>query len=152
RFTRVYEPDPWRPEMKAPAAEAGVTAGEYLLAVGGQNLTASDSLDRLFEGVVGERVTLPVGPRPHRTGAGDLPVVPIADEMGLRQRAWLAANRSAVTKATGGRVGYVYIPHTLDFEGVDDEIAAQSDRQALILDERFALGGDLPAPFLTRLR
>src|SRR5262249_1556379 len=32
------------------------------------------------------------------------------------------------------------------------EIAAQADCEALILDERFALGGDLPAPFLDRLR
>jgi tricorn protease len=45
----------------------------------------------------------------------------------------------------------VYVPHTLGFEGVDFAWSIQKDRPAVIFDERFALGGDLPTKFVERL-
>jgi tricorn protease len=153
RFARIYAGDPWEPGLAAPLAAPGVRvkAGEYLLSVNGQALTALDNVFRLFEGTAGKPTRLRVGPDPDGAGAREETVTPIADELGLRQRAWLEGNRRRVAAATGDRVAYVFVPHTLGDAAVDYDLAAQSDREAVILDARFNLGGDLPGALVDRL-
>ena len=154
RFARVYSGDRLDPGTRAPLAQPGalVEAGNYLLSVDGQVLAAdSDNVYRAFDGKAGKPTVIRVGPDPGGVGARDLTVTPISDELSLRQQAWTEENRRRVGDATGGRVGYVYVPHTLSFEGVDYSLSAQKDKEAFIIDERFALGGDLPVSFMQRL-
>lgn len=154
RFARVYTGDRLDPGMKAPLAQPGtlVNAGEYLLAVNGQPLVAaSDNLHRAFEGTADKATVLRVGPDPSGGGARDVTVTPIRNELSLRQWAWLEENRRRVSDATQGRVGYVYVAHTLSFESVQYELSAQKDKEAVIFDERFNLGGDLPDVLMERL-
>ena len=60
RFARVYNGENWNPQLKAPLTQPGVNvvAGEYLLAVNGQELHASDNVYSLFEDTSGKSVIL----------------------------------------------------------------------------------------------
>jgi tricorn protease len=154
RFARVYAGDRMDAGMRAPLvqARAEVQVGEYLLAINGQALVAaSDNIYRALEGTAGEPTVLRVGPEPDGAGAREVTVRPIPDELGLRQWDWIEGNRRRVLDATRGRVGYVYIPHTLSFERVKFALAAQDDKDAVIFDERFNVGGDLPTVLMEKL-
>jgi len=154
RFARVYTGDRLDPVMKAPLAQRGalVNAGEYLLAVNGQSLVAaSDNVHRAFERTADKPTVIRVGPDPNGDAARDVTVTPIPNELSLRQWAWVEENRRRVSDATQGRVGYVYVPHTLSFESVQYDLSAQKDKEAVIFDERFNLGGDLPHVLMERL-
>jgi tricorn protease len=154
RFARVYAGDRLDTRARAPLAQPGaeVRAGEYLLAVNGRALvTASDNVHRTLEGTAGEPTVLRVGPDPAGTGAREVTVRPIPDELNLRQWEWVEGNRRRVLDATRGRVGYVYVPHTLSFERVKFALSAQDDKEAMIFDERFNVGGDLPTVLAERL-
>ena len=88
--------------------------------------------------------TVPV--RLHR----DVTVELLSSDADLRFRAWIEHNRQYVEKATDGKVGYVYVPST----GVDGQnelfrqFFGQTDKQALIIDERWNSGGQIPDRFI----
>ena len=71
----------------------------------------------------------------------------------LRNLAWIESNRQRVAKATNGRVGYVYVPST----GIDGQndlarmFYGQASMDALIIDERFNSGGQIPDRFVELL-
>jgi tricorn protease len=114
RFARVYNGENWNPQASAPLTQPGVNvvAGEYLLAVNGRNLTASDNVYSFFEGTAGKQVQLRVGSDPSGANARDVTTVPIPNENRLRNLAWIEDNRRKVDQLTGGRVAYVYLPDT----------------------------------------
>ncbi len=82
RFARVYNGENWNPQMKAPLTQPGVnvTAGDYLLAVNGQEIRASDNVYSFFEDTAGKSVVLKVGPDPSGANAREVTVVPVPDE------------------------------------------------------------------------
>lgn len=145
RFKRVYDGENWNPELKAPLTQPGVNvvAGEYLLAVNGQSVAATDNLYRFFEQTVGKPVVLRVGPDPDEEGSREVTVVPVAGERGLRNLAWIEGNRRWVSQATDDRVAYIYMPDT-SFGGITSfnrYFYAQAGKDAAIVDERFNGGG-----------
>jgi tricorn protease len=145
RITRVFEGLNWNPELRSPLTEPGlnVKAGEYLLAVNGEELQAGKNLYKPFENTAGKIVTLTVGPNPDTAGSREIRVVPVDNEFELRNRAWVEGNLKRVTEATGGRVAYVYVPNTA-WEGhqyFKRYFFPQADREAVIIDERYNGGG-----------
>ncbi len=147
RFERVYSGENWNPDLKAPLTQPGVNvkAGEYLLAVNGRELRASDNVYSFFEGMADKSVVLRVGPDAGGKDARDVTVVPIASESRLRNLAWIDENRRKVERMTNGRVAYIYMPDTA-FGGLaafNRYFFAQVDKQAAIIDERFNGGGML---------
>ena len=147
RFTRVYDGENWNPALQAPLTQPGVnvTAGEYLLAVNGRELTAKDNVYAFFENTSGKRVVLKVGPTPDGQGAREVTVIPVGSEMALRNYAWIEDNRRYVDKMTGGRVAYVYMPDTSigGYINFNRYFFAQVGKEAAIIDERFNAGGNL---------
>lgn len=147
RFARVFDGENWNPEARAPLTQPGVNvaAGEYLLAVGGRNVTAADNVYSFFEGTSGKQVLIRVGPDPNGAGARDVTVVPVASEARLRNLAWVEDNRRKVDQLSGGRVAYVHLPDTAfgGFTNFTRYFFAQVDKQAVIVDERFNGGGAL---------
>jgi tricorn protease len=110
RVTRVYSSENWNPGLQAPLTQPGVNvnAGEYILAVAGRNLTASDDIYAFFEETAGRQVLVKVGQNPDGSGARDVTVVPVEGEnspsrVEKETVAWS-------TSAAGGRVAYVYLP------------------------------------------
>ncbi|HWA82784.1 MAG TPA: PDZ domain-containing protein, partial [Fimbriimonadaceae bacterium] len=145
RLTRVYSGESWNPGLYAPLTQPGVhaKAGEYILAIDGQELKDSNDIYELLEGKAGKQVKIKIGPNADGTGARECIVVPIASEFALRNRAWEEDNRRLVDKMTGGRVGYVHVPDTNvgGWLAFNRYYFAQAGKDAMIIDERFNHGG-----------
>ncbi len=156
RFAKVFGEQPFAPELRAPLAAPGVDvkAGEFLLAVDGVPLFASEELFARFEGRAGKQVELTVGPSADGAGSRTVKVVPIESESGLRNRDWVEGNLRRVTEASGGRIGYVYVPNTSDagFTYFKRWFFPQTDREALIVDERMNGGGSVADYVIDLLR
>ncbi len=151
RFQRIYSGENWNPGLVAPLTQPGVNvaAGEYLLAVGGRELRASDNLYSFFEGTAGKSVVIKVGPRPDGQGAREVTVVPIDNDGLLRLLDWVEGNRRKVDKLSDGRLAYVYLPNTggEGFTFFNRYYFAQVGKEGAVLDERFN-GGGLAADYI----
>jgi tricorn protease len=156
RLARVYNGENWNPDLQAPLTQPGVNvrAGEYVLAVNGHELHASDNIYEALQGLAGKQVVLRVGAQPDGVGARDVTVVAIADESRLRHLAWLEANRRTVEQATAGRVAYVYLPDTGGggFTSFNRYFFSQVGKEAVIIDERDNSGGQLADYIIDYLR
>ena len=156
RFARVYDGENWNPESRAPLTQPGVDVreGDYLLAVNGRELRASDNIHSFFEATAGKNVVLRVGPNPNETGSREVTVNPVASDARLRNLAWIEDNRRKVDEATNGRVAYVYMPDTA-FGGRTNFTRyyyAQVGKEAVIIDERFNGGGQLATDIIEHLQ
>lgn len=152
RITRIYTGESWNPFLQAPLAVpgVGVQEGDYLVSVDGSPVTGEDNIYSFFEGTVGKLTVLGVNDRPAEEGAREVTVAPIADERALRRWSWVENNRRKVDEATGGRVGYVYLPNTAGagFTYFNRFYFAQVDKDAIILDERGNGGGQAANYFI----
>jgi tricorn protease len=99
-------------------------------------------------------VVLKVGPNPDGTASREVTVVPVDDELGLRNLAWIEGNRRKVDELTGGRVAYVYLPNTYSggYTNFNRYYFAQVGKEAAIIDERFNGGGDIADYIIDYLR
>lgn len=156
RFARIYSGENWNPQLRAPLTEPGVevAVGDYLLAVDGRNVVASQEIFSYFLDKADKLVTLRVGPNPDGTEARDIKVKPVGSENGLRNRAWIEDNRRKVDELSKGRLGYVYLPDTYrgGYENFNRYYFAQVDKQGFIIDERFNGGGLLADYVIDYLR
>ena len=145
KISKILGGQNWTPGLASPLTLPGVYVkeGEYLLAVNGKELHASDNLYSFFDGTAGLQTVLHVGPNPDGTGARDVTVVPIDDEDNLRNLDWIESNRRKVDQLSGGKVAYVYMPNTAGagYTNFNRYFYAQLDKQALVLDERHNEGG-----------
>ena len=82
RFAKVFGGLNWNPTLRAPLTAPGVdvVAGEYLLAVDGRELFASEEVYSRFEKTAGKNVEITVGPNPDGKGSRTVTVVPIDNE------------------------------------------------------------------------
>ncbi len=156
RFARVYNGENWNPQLRAPLTQPGVNVaeGEYLLAVEGRDVRATDNVYSFFEGTAGKSVVLRVGPNPAGDGARDVTVVPVGTDSALRNLAWIEGNRRYVDKMTNGRVAYVYMPDTAGggLANFNRYFFAQVGKQGVIIDERFNGGGQLATDIVEYLQ
>jgi tricorn protease len=132
-----------------------VKAGEYLLAVNGVDLRApTTNVHAPFENTAGTLVEITVGPNADGTGSRTVSVVPIESEAALRNRDWVEGNLRKVTEATKGRVAYVYVPNTAGagHEYFKRYFYPQTNREAVIVDERFNGGGQVADYYIDLLR
>ncbi len=147
RFATIYNGQNWTPGLKAPLTMPGINVhtGDYLLAVNGRPLFASDNLYSFFEGAAGRQTVITVGAKPDASDARDVTVEPVPDESGLRNLAWIDHNIQLVDKLSGGKVAYVYMPNTAGagYDNFNRYFYAQIDKQGLVLDERYNEGGQL---------
>jgi len=156
RFKKIYGGLNWNPGLRSPLTEPGVDVqeGEYLLAVQGVDLRPPTNLYSLFENTASKIIELTVGPNPDGTNSRTVKVVPIANEGSLRNRDWVEGNLKKVEKATDGRVAYVYVPNTTvqGHEYFKRYFYPQSNKEAIIVDERFNGGGQVADYYINHLR
>src|SRR5262249_33198886 len=147
QFARVYSGENWNPQLRAPLTQPGVNvhAGEYLLSVNGRDVKPPENVYSFFEGQAGKSVVLKVASDGSGADARQVTVVPVADEYGLRNLAWIEQNRRTVDKLTDGEVAYIYMPEPGQggFTAFNGYFYAQSGKDAAIIDERFNGGGML---------
>lgn len=165
RITKIYCGAAWDVDARGPLSQPGVDVrpGDYLLAVNGVPLDVTRSPWSAFQGLAGRTVTLTVNAAPRvMAGAGPAASQPgdrvvvvelLNSESTLRYRDWIERKRAYVADQTGGRVGYIYVPNT-GRDGQTDlfrQFHGQLDREALIIDERWNGGGQIPTRFIELL-
>lgn len=155
QIKKIYRGDPSYSDARGPLAAPGVNVkeGEYLIAIDGKPVRSNTPPASLLQSKVGVAVTLTVNTRPSSEGARSVVVRPIASDLDLRYSDWVENNRKKVAAATGGRVGYMHVPDT-QFDGMIGFIRgyySQSDKEAMIVDERFNGGGFIPTMFVEKL-
>jgi tricorn protease len=156
RITRKLEGGPWDVDGRGPLSQPGidVKVGDYLLAVNGVPVDTAKDPWAAFLGLAGRTVTLTVSENPKLDDKARYVLVELgqSDYM-LRYRAWVEKNRAYVSEQTGGRVGYIYVPNTSIF-GQDElvrQFFGQTHLDALIVDERWNGGGQIPTRFVELL-
>lgn len=147
QFAKIYSGENWNPDLHAPLTEPGVNVkpDEYLLAVNGRELTASDNIYSFFQETAGQQTVLRVGPNPNNTGSREVTVVPVPSEESLRNLDWIEDNRRLVDRLSGGKLAYVYLPDTEagGYTNFNRYFFSQVGKEGAILDERFNHGGQL---------
>lgn len=155
RFSKIYREKDWSREAWPPLAKPGlnVSDGDYLLKVNNIDVRADKSIYSYFTGLAGKQVILTVNNKPVPEGAREITVVPAASETSFRYMDWLESNRLAVDKASGGKIGYIYLPDTWNGSATDfpKYFYSQTKKEGLIIDGRFNGGGLDPEIFLERL-
>jgi tricorn protease len=145
RIARIYDNESWNPDLRAPLAAPGVdvSVGDYILAINGIELRTPDNIYRLLDGTATRQTVLTLNNRPALEGARQVTVVPVANEQGLRTRAWVEANRRLVDKLSGGQLAYVYLPNTGQpgYTSFNRYYFAQQDKLGAVIDERYNGGG-----------
>lgn len=145
QFAKIYNGQNWTPALTAPLTLPGinVTVGDYLLAVNGRELHATDNLYSFFDGTAGKQTVIRVGTKPDGSDGRDVTVVPVDSEHGLRNIDWIESNRHKVDELSGGKVAYIYMPNTggAGYSNFNRYFYAQLDKQAVVLDERYNEGG-----------
>jgi len=155
RISEIVDGAPWDTEVRSPLAmpNTNVEEGDYVLAVNGIPLDPSKDPFAAFEGLAGQTVELLVNDAPTADGARRALVNTMRSEARLRHLQWIESNRRRVDEISGGRVGYVYVRST----GVDGQtelvrqFLAQFDKEAMVIDERWNSGGQIPDRFIELL-
>lgn len=147
RISKIYDAGPrsaeWRSPLSAPGTD--VDEGDYLLAVNGAPLADEKDPWSAFEGLSGKAVELTVSNTRRLRDSRTVIVETLQNDDKLRELAWVEANRQTVDAASGGRIGYIFVPDT-SRNGQDElmrQYRAQYTKDALIIDERFNSGGAL---------
>ncbi len=155
RIKRIVRGGPWDASVRSSLDEPGVNVkeGDYILAVNGVPIDTKADPWAAFQGFGGKTALLTVNSSPAPTGARQVVVNCLSSETELRFRAWIEERRQAVDKATGGKVGYIYVQST----GVEAQnelvrqFMAQWKKDGLIVDERWNSGGQIPDRFVELL-
>jgi tricorn protease len=156
RIAKIYPGENWGDDTRSPLTEPGlkVKAGDYLIAVNGQEAKATQDVYAYFQNLAGKLTTLRLNSKPSSDGAWEITVKPTGNENGVRYLAWMDANRKRVEEATGGRIGYMHVPDT-SIPGViefDKAFNAQLDKDGIIVDERDNSGGQIPDFYTEKLK
>jgi tricorn protease len=156
RVAKIYPGDNSRPAYRSPLAAPGlaIRPGDYVLAINGAELRAPTDPDALLQtSDTDSPVDLSVSP----TANGPrhlVRVTPVESELPIREAEWIENNRATVDRLSNGRIGYVYMSNMgpLGLQQFMRQFYAQTNKDALIVDDRWN-GGGFIAPYpLERLR
>jgi tricorn protease len=155
KIQKIIRPATWDAEVRSPLDISGtdIKEGNYILAVNGVPVTTSSEPFAAFQGLANKTVELTYNTAPSFNGAKTAIVKTLDDESRLRHLAWIEANRKRVEEATNGDAGYIYVRST-GLDGQNELIRqfnAQWDKKALVIDERFNSGGQIPDRFIELL-
>jgi tricorn protease len=144
-IAKIYTGGDFNPQDKAPLAQPGlnISTGDCILAIDGQDLTASMDIQQPLEGTAGRAITLRIA-----TGTAaprDVTVIPLRSEYALRNIDWIDSNQRKVDQLSGGKLAYVYLPDTAEggFTNFNRYYFAQLDKKGAVIDERFNGGGQI---------
>ncbi|MEL7238739.1 MAG: S41 family peptidase, partial [Planctomycetota bacterium] len=159
RISKIYGGGPFDADVRSPLAQPGlgVSEGDYLLAVNDELIADLPSPHMPFIGKVGQMVRLTVSDQPtlnpENENQRDVLVKPIGSDNSLRYRHWINSNRERVYEMSDGKIGYIYVPNT-GVQGQNDlfrQFFGQMHMDALIIDERWNGGGQIPNRFIELL-
>lgn len=156
RISKLYGGAAWDTDARGPLRQPGldVKEGDYLLAVNGRPLDVRKDPYAAFQGLAEKTVTLTISDKPQRDDtARDIVVRLASSDADLRYRGWIERNRRYVSEKSGGKIGYIHVPDT-GINGQNNlfrQFYGQIDKAALIIDERWNGGGQIPTRFIELL-
>ena len=155
KIKKIIQGASWDAESRSPLEISGtdIKEGDYILAVNGIPLTATQEPYAAFAGLANKTIELTYNSTASFDGAKTAIIKAMDDESRLRHLAWIEENRKRVDVATNGEVGYIYVRST-GIDGQNELIRqfnAQWDKKALVIDERFNSGGQIPDRFIELL-
>ncbi len=153
--TRILRGGPWDAEVRSPLDQSGIKykEGDYILAVNGTPLGTEREPYAAFSGLAGKTVELTIAPAENPALTQKIIVELLSDEYRLRHLDWIEQNRQYVEKGSNGKVGYVYVTNT-GVEGQSEllrQFMGQRHKEALLIDERWNSGGQIPDRFIELL-
>ena len=154
RIEKIIPGAPYSKKLRSPLTEPGmdIQEGDYITAIDGVSTTSVDNIYKLLVGKAEVLTELTVN-KQAADGGRKVVVTPISDEYPLYHYNWVQKNLKRVEEATGGRVGYIYIPD-MGPEGLNEfarYFYPQLDKEALIIDDRANGGGNISPMIIERL-
>jgi len=158
RIARIIQGGDWDVDARGPLSQLGIdiNEGDFILAVNGLPIDTAVDPWAAFIGLADDVVTLTVSTKPVMDDEArevTLRLTNAQAEIALRFRAWVEDNRKYVEERSGGRVGYIYVPDT-GTNGQNElfrQFYGQMHMDALLIDERFNGGGQIPDRFIELL-
>lgn len=155
KITHIYKGAPYSESLRSPLTEPGlgVKEGDYITAIDGRELKDVPNIYSLLVGKAGVLTELTVASKANGSDARKVVVKPIANEYPLVHYEWVLKNIEYVDKASGGKIGYIYIPD-MSAEGLNEFVRyyyPQLDKEALIIDDRANGGGNVSPMIIERL-
>jgi tricorn protease len=156
KIGHILRGGPYDSDARSPLSRHGadVNEGDYLLAVNGIPVDATQDVYAAFLGTAGKATQIRVNSVASADGnERDVLVKPIESESELRYRDWVARRREWVEEHGGGRIGYVHVPDT-GIHGQNElvrQFQGAMRKDALIVDERWNGGGQIPTRFIELL-
>jgi tricorn protease len=132
------------PDSPAWRTDAGIEKGERLLAVNGEEVTATKNVFGLFVDTVDQRTQLRVLGVDGVERTVVVKPIGLAGQRQLRYEEWVRERRRLTDEWSGGRLGYIHIQgmNTPSFEEFERMLyAAANGREGLLVDVRFNGGG-----------
>ena len=159
RITKIYRGAPWDTDAIGPLSQngLGVIEGDIITAINGAAVDTSKDVWASFIGLAGKPTVLTIisalDGDEETINERDVTVRPMGSETNLRYRAWVEANRKYVEENSDGKIGYIYVPNT-GVQGQNElfrQFYGQIGKQALMIDERWNGGGQIPNRFIELL-
>ncbi len=155
RIAHIIPGTPGNDDERSPLDAVGcpIAAGDYLIAIDGQEVRTDDNVYRHLQNKSGKVVTLTYNDRPTPDGAKTYRVRTIGSEEPIRYRAWVEKNRALVERASDGKLGYLHIPD-MGQKGLVEFARGyypQFYKQGLVIDERYNGGGFTSDMIIDRL-
>ncbi len=155
RISEIMQGDNAETTYRSPLTEVGVNiaAGDYLLAINGEELTGDDNPYRLLRHAGAAPVELTVNSKPSFDGSRRVSVESIDSEDDLIYLAWIEGNRRYVEERSDGRLGYLHIPD-MGAAGIREFIKhfySQVRKEGLVIDVRSNGGGNVSQMIIERL-
>lgn len=156
RISKIFAGENEEDIYRSPLREIGinVSVGDYVLAIDGEELKASDDPYRLLRNKADNPVQLTINSKPTMEGSRTISYRPVADETNLVYLDWVTRNQRKVEEASGGRIGYIHIPD-MGAAGIREFIKwyyPQLRKEGLIVDVRANGGGNVSRMLIERLR
>ncbi len=161
RIDTIYEGAAWDSDARNPLNAYGldVSEGDIITHVNGLAVNTKIDPWAAFIGMAGEETNLTLVSADTNDEDEEVlnertvTVEPMGSEMNLRYRNWIEQNRLYVEKASDGKIGYIYVPNT-GVQGQNElfrQFYGQAGKEALMIDERWNGGGQIPNRFIELL-
>ncbi len=155
RLEKILKGVSWDKSHRSPLTEQGlnVSEGDYIIAIDGIETSSVNDMYKLLVGKAEVPTELTINTSPSAEGARTITILPIDNEYPLYHNEWVQKNIDAVDKASGGKIGYIYVPDM----GVGGLIEftryfyPQLKKEGLIIDDRENGGGNVSPMLIERL-
>ena len=133
-----------------------IDAGDFILAIDGQDIKAGDNYWKLYTTAPGDRLEFLVNKKPVNEGAWTTKVRPVSSSQyaNLQYERWVADRRKMVDKLSGGTIGYLHIRQMNEssLRQFERDLATMTGKKALVIDQRFNPGGGIDQELLQILQ